>query len=187
MIVTISGHAGSGKSTVAKELAKKLEYKHYSNGDFMRQMAVERDVTLIELSRMAETDKSIDKEIDDRQIKIGKEEDNFIIDSRLGWHFMPDAVKIFLTVDAEVAYNRIYSDKSDKRDVEKISDKDKLISEILERRKSENKRYKEYYGIDQEDLSNYDLLIDTSEMTVEQIVENILAFLKKRLNNSCLK
>ena len=46
MIITISGIAGSGKSTVAKLLAKKLNCKHYSVGDFMRQIAKEKNIPL---------------------------------------------------------------------------------------------------------------------------------------------
>ncbi len=61
MIITISGKAGSGKSTIAKQLAKKLGLKHYSTGDFMRQMAKDKGVSLLELSRIAEKDKSIDQ------------------------------------------------------------------------------------------------------------------------------
>ena len=89
MIITISGIAGSGKSTVAKLLAKKLNYKHYSIGDFMRQIAKERKLTLLELSKQAEKDNSIDKELDKKQIELGKTKDNFVIDSRLGFHFCP--------------------------------------------------------------------------------------------------
>ncbi|MCH9028900.1 MAG: nucleoside monophosphate kinase, partial [Bacteroidetes bacterium] len=64
MIITISGKAGSGKSTVAKELARKLELKHYSIGDLMRQMAKEKNISLTELGKLAEKDDSIDKELD---------------------------------------------------------------------------------------------------------------------------
>ena len=51
MIITISGTPGSGKSTVAKMIATKLGFKHYSTGDFMRQMAKERGISLEELSK----------------------------------------------------------------------------------------------------------------------------------------
>ena len=64
MIITISGKAGSGKSTVAKEIARKLELKHYSIGDLMRQMAKEKNISLSELGELAEKDDSIDKELD---------------------------------------------------------------------------------------------------------------------------
>ncbi|MBI2112124.1 AAA family ATPase, partial [Candidatus Woesearchaeota archaeon] len=83
MIITISGTAGSGKSTVGKLLAKKLKYKHYSMGDLQRQIAEQRGITLLELGKLEETDPSIDKELDQKQIQLGKTENKFIIDGRL--------------------------------------------------------------------------------------------------------
>ena len=67
----------------------------------MREIAAKRGITLLELSKLAETDRSIDKELDNYQIQLGKDEDNFIIDARLGWHFIPDSIKIFLDVNDE--------------------------------------------------------------------------------------
>ena len=56
MIITISGKPGSGKSTVAKRLAAELGLTHVSAGDFMRDMATERGITVLELSAIAEND-----------------------------------------------------------------------------------------------------------------------------------
>ncbi|MEM4246915.1 MAG: nucleoside monophosphate kinase, partial [Candidatus Woesearchaeota archaeon] len=111
MIITISGTPGSGKSTIAKMLAARLGYKHYSAGDFMRQMAVERGIALDELTRIALKDRSIDDEIDRRTVMLGKKEDNFVIDSRLGWKFIPNAVKILLTIRQEVAARRVFAQR----------------------------------------------------------------------------
>ena len=83
MVITIDGPAASGKSTVAKLLAKRLGYDHYSSGDFMRDMAEEMHIDFFELTKQAETDASIDQEIDQRQIKFGKEQDNVGIDGIL--------------------------------------------------------------------------------------------------------
>ena len=90
MIITISGKAGSGKSTVAKQLAKKLNLKHYSIGDIMRQIAKERNLSLNELSKLAEKDKSIDTELDKKQLELRNKKD-FIIDGRLTAYFIPKA------------------------------------------------------------------------------------------------
>ncbi len=111
MIITISGMIGSGKSTVADELARIFKYKRYSSGDFMRQLAQKKNMSLIELSRIAEKDPEIDREIDKRQIELGQKEDNFVIDGRLAWHFIPKSVKIYLDVSNEEAAKRIYKDK----------------------------------------------------------------------------
>ncbi len=146
MIITLSGKAGSGKSTVAKEIASKLKLKHYSTGDLMRSMATERKISLAKLGSLAEEDGSIDKELDDRQIKLGKEENNFVIDGRLTAHFIPNAdLKIFLDCDDKVRAERILRDK---REHEEHQDLQETINKIKEREASERKRYEQYDGVD---------------------------------------
>ena len=112
MILSISGKPGSGKSTVAKSLASHLAMDHVSAGDFMRQMAAERGISVLELSAIAEVDDgAIDREIDDRSRKFGEERDEFVIDARLAWFFIPRSVKVFLDVSIEVATERIFGDR----------------------------------------------------------------------------
>ena len=177
MIITIAGKAGSGKSTIARGIARKLNLKHYSSGDFMRGMAKEKGISLAELGKIAEKDESIDKEIDERQKKLGKEEDDFVIDGRLSAFFIPKAdFKIFLDCDDEVRAKRILGDD---RGTENTNDIKETEEKIKKREDSEAKRYKEYYGFDYCDKNNYTVLIDTTELTPEQIVEKIL----KLVNN----
>ena len=78
----MAGGLGSGKSTTAKIVAEKLGYSHYSGGDFMRKMAEKRGISLADLGNMAETDASIDKEIDQMQKEFMDTNDSFVIDSR---------------------------------------------------------------------------------------------------------
>ncbi len=146
MIITVSGKAGSGKSTVSKLLAKKLGLKHYSSGDFMRQMAKERGVTLAELSKQAEQDKgAIDKEIDERQKELGKKENNFVIDGRLSAFFIPNAdFKVFLDCDDDVRAKRILGDD---RGTENTNGLKETEEKIKKREDSEcNSRRKDISG-----------------------------------------
>jgi len=175
MIITISGIAGSGKSTVAKELAKKLKYKHYSIGDFMREMAKERKVSLLELSKQAEEDRSIDKELDKKQTRL-KKEDNFVIDSRLGFYFIPKSIKVFLGVELNEAAKRILKEK---REHEQYRDIQESIEKIKTRIKSEDKRYSGYYRVDYHNQKNYDLVIDTTNLKIDEVLNKILEFLNK--------
>jgi len=177
MIITISGKAGSGKSTVAKEIAFRLGLKHYSTGDLMREMATNRKISLIELGKLAEKDQSIDKELDNRQIKLGKNNDNFIIDGRLTAFFIPNAsIKIFLDCDDEIRAKRILKDK---RKLEKQKDLQETMNKIKEREASERKRYKKYYKIDYYDKKLYDEIIDTTKMNVTSVVNKILKLVEK--------
>ena len=45
----------------------------------MRDLAKERNLSLEDLGKIAEGDRSIDLTLDKRQIQLGKTEDNFII------------------------------------------------------------------------------------------------------------
>ncbi|MEM4254654.1 MAG: cytidylate kinase family protein [Candidatus Woesearchaeota archaeon] len=178
MIITISGTPGSGKSTIAKMLAARLGYKHYSAGDFMRQMAVERGIALDELTRIALKDRSIDDEIDRRTVMLGKKEDNFVIDSRLGWKFIPNAVKILLTIRQEVAARRVFAQR--RPDEKENISLERTKENMQNRLKAETERYRKLYGVDYTDAKNHDFVVDTSDLTPEQIVERIMGFLKDK-------
>ena len=181
MIITISGTPGSGKSTVAKMIATKLGFKHYSTGDFMRQMAKERGISLEELGELAKIDTLIDKTLDDRQIQLGKDEDNFVIDARLGFHFIPDSIKIYVNVKTEVGAQRILGDiKANLRHEEQAKDIQDMVDKIESRKKSEIDRYTKYYNVNIHDLQNYDLVVDSSYFTAEQIADKVIGFVSSK-------
>ena len=171
MIITISGKAGSGKSTVAKEVAKELGLKHYSVGDLMRKLAKEKKMPLNELSRLAEKDKSIDMELDKKTVEL-RAADNFVIDGRLTAYFLPYAdLKIFLDCDAGVRAERILKDK---RDDEKSKSLKELLEKIRQREKSERKRYSRLYKIDYHDKTLYNLMINTTNLSIREVVDEIM-------------
>ena len=176
MIITISGKAGSGKSTVAKLIAKKLGLRHYSVGDVMREMASDKGITLLELNKLAETDKSIDFELDDRLKKMGKEKNNFVVDGRLTAFFIPNAdARVFLDAENSVRAKRILGDVRE----EEINENLKSTMDNIEKRESsEKKRYKKYYGVDYMNSELYNLLIDTSSMTPQEVADSIVKFVK---------
>ena len=177
MKITIGGTPGSGKDTVANELGKKLKFRVFCAGDFQRKIAEEKGMTILELAKVAETDPSIDKKTDEWVEAIGEADENFIMVSRMGFNFIPDSVKIFLDVMEEEGAKRIFKQHREK-ETENVTPKDTLKG-VKERKALEKERYKKYYGIDVEDPKNYDLVIDTTNMTVHQVVEKILKFLKE--------
>lgn len=177
MIITISGKPGSGKSVVAREIAKRLNLKHYSMGDFQRDIADKRGISITELGRLEEKDRSIDEEVDRRQEELGKKEDNFVIDSRIGFHFIPGSLKIFLDVNFDAGAGRIFRQK---RKEESSATLEGTKKEIRLRVESEKKRYREFYNIDHYDPMNYDLIIDTTSKRIEQVVDEIVKKVRER-------
>ncbi|MBI2141485.1 nucleoside monophosphate kinase [Candidatus Woesearchaeota archaeon] len=183
MIITISGVPGSGKSTVARLVARKLGFRHHSAGDFMREIAEKRGVSLLELGRIAEKDRSIDKELDERTIRLGKEEDDFVMDSRLAYYFIPQSFKVFLMVDEMAAAKRIFSDIKGKKMGRKVEKESTTLAATLasirKRKKSERQRYRKYYGLNPYDTKQYDLVIDTTRTAIEDVVEKVVEAVKK--------
>jgi len=139
----------------------------------MRELAEERGITILELSRLAEEDEAIDREIDGRTVHLADRGEDFVMDARLGWHFIADSLKVFLDVRPDVAAGRIYGAR---RGSEKENtDFETTLAAIESRAESETTRYLTYYGLDYADPSHYDLVVDTSDLSVDQVVDRILA------------
>lgn len=173
MFITIAGDLGSGKSSVGKLVAKTLNYRFLSVGDFMGDLAKEQGLSLMELSQKAMTDGGeIDRLLDKKQITFGKENDNIVFDSRLGWHFIPSSLKIYLRVDIDVSAKRIFLDKRD--DEKENTSLEKTKEFIIKRKQSEKQRYKEYYNLDFDASEHFDLIIDTTNKTIEEVAQKIL-------------
>ena len=178
-IITVCGVLGSGKSTAAKGVAATLGYPHYSGGDFMRAMARERGIDLVELSALADSDPEIDKEIDRKQKEFMDANDNFVIDSRLGWYWAPDSFKVFLTVDIDTAAKRIFTDIENKMRMTEIAEMPETLTDVKkrieDRFESERKRYFDYYGIENHfDPAHFDLVIDTKENDIAAVQRLII-------------
>lgn len=185
-IITITGIVGGGKSSTAKLIASLLGFEHYSMGDVQRTYAEKQGITLAELGQQQERDSTIDRNIDQYQKSLGHEKDNFVIDSRLGWYFIPQSFKVFLTLPLDIAGDRIWEDmdKNPSRKVERYSTKEELIQGLTERINSERKRYFDFYGIKNHlGPRHFNLTVDTSKHTLPEVVAIIKeAYEKWRAN-----
>jgi len=180
LIITIYGHPGSGKSSVAQELARRLGLKHYSVGDLRRRIARERGMTIDQYNRLGETSDETDREADEYQARLGREEDDFVIDSRLGFHFIPHSFKVRLDVDPRVGAKRIFDARRGEQQAERQYGS---VEEVLRgnqvRNTSDRKRYRMYYGVNPEDPGHYDLIVDTTDRTVDEVAQCIIRGVKQ--------
>lgn len=184
MIISIGGYMGSGKSTIAKMLAAKLGWPRYYIGGIRREKARLKGLTLAEYNKLGETDPATDKEVDEYQKKLGEKEDNFVIEGRTSWYFIPRSLKIYLDVDEKIGAERIYNDlkNSDKRnEAAKIKSAADVLKSIKEREQSDTARYQKYYNIDAYDHNNYDYVIDTTDLSKDEVFNRVYRFVKKRL------
>lgn len=171
MNITITGNLGGGKTSVCREL-EKYGFKIITGGGLFRDIAKEKGISVLELNELAKADRSIDDMIDNRTIKIGKEEDNVLFDSRLAWHFAPDSFKVFLLTDSYEAARRTYEGGA--REAEEYSDINATMAGLKQRADLERARFKELYDIDYYDRNNYDLIIESTYASPEQIAKEIM-------------
>ncbi len=181
MIITIAGTPGSGKTTVAVRLAQRLGYTHYSVGNFRRAKAAQAGLTIYEFNALGEKDDFTDREADEWQVWLAEHEDNFVIDGRLGWYFIPKSVKVLLTADPAVGARRVFADHRHKRGGTEgeFGTVEDLELAHRQRMHSDNLRYQRHYGLrDCYDVRHFDLVIDTTELGADDVVERVLAHLK---------
>ena len=171
--IAISGKSGCGNTTVSRMIAEKL-YLNFINFTF-RSLALERGLSLKEVLDLAAIDDSWDREVDSRQVKLARESGGCVLGSRLAVWMLPEAdLKVFLTASPETRALRIHG-----REGESL----KEIEEFTALRdKQDHERYLRIYKINNDDYSFVDLVIDTDNKSAEEIVDQIIIELNKKLS-----
>ncbi len=176
MRITISGPPGSGKTTACNRLSEILGLKAVVFGKIFRELAAEKHLSLLEFGELAEKDPSIDEAIDAKILEIARENENIILESRLSAYMLSrnsiPAFKIYLGASPEVRMSRIGV-----REGQTLEDAKR---ETVERQASEAKRYKMYYDIDINDMSVYDLVVNTDDLDPDGVIETILKAIEGR-------
>ncbi len=175
MRIIISGFAGTGKSSVAKHLAKVFNLKHISAGDLMRDLAVKHGFSS-NGKEFSDYIKQVNKEIDDELNKLVLKElrkNNCVIDSRLmAYLFNGEAIRILLKSSLNVRAKRIAN-----REGISLTTAKKIINE---RDNNDVKRFNKY-GININDLSVYDLILNTELVSKDSMNKVIEYFIKQTI------
>jgi CMP/dCMP kinase len=174
MRITLSGDLGSGKSTVGRRLAERLHLPHYSAGTLFREIGQISNLDALQTNLAAENNIDIDTAVDNRTRELDRTLDNFIIDSRMAWHFVSGATRVYLSASPETAAKRIASDTT--RASESYASLAQALASLERRRDSEIRRYKKLYSVDITDSANYDLIIITDDADIDDIAGLIILF-----------
>lgn len=170
--ITLTGDLGSGKSAVSNILCEKTGFEYVSTGRIQRRIAADMGVDTLELNRLADTDPSIDERIDGIFVALADDPKGYIVDSRMAWFFIPKSFKVYLQTDVQVAAQRIMHDPL--RDREQYATQEEAVQKILARKASENARFLAKYNADCTNLNNFDLVVDTTNRTREEVAALIL-------------
>ena len=175
MLISITGKLGSGKSTVCNLLKERYGFEIYSTGAFQREVARNMGITTLELNKRLREDPSLDYVIDDavKKLSIERAQDKLIFDSRMAWHFADKSFKIFLTIEPCEAARRVMLNQRGSEEF--YADEDEACAKLIERSQVEQARFMQIYGVDYYDFNNFDLIVDTTRRTPEEILDIIMA------------
>ena len=174
--VTISGHPGSGTSTLVSGLSQSLNWKKLNGGQVFRDMAEEQGLTLEEFSQKCKEDDSVDQALDkllvDTMISQNSPE---IVESRLsGWWAYKNNLqcpRIWVEVSEQVRAERVLNREG--------GSMDEKLNLIRERMDSDASRYMQFYGLDINSHVPYTYVIDSDEKDAEEVLRDVLKHLEE--------
>lgn len=177
-IISLAGDLAAGKGTVSKILMEDLGYGVYRNGEYARKLAKEMGLDITSFNKYLAEHPEIDLQIEKSASEYAKANDNFIIDARLGWYAVPESFKVYLRVDIDVAAKRAFEDNN-RKGTEQFETVEEQKQDMIERFQLENERYWKLYHVHKDDMSNYDLVVDTTNMTPNEVANKIKEEYKK--------
>lgn len=176
-VISVSGLAGTGTTTISKMLAYELGYEHVYAGAIIREMAAEHNMDIVAFNDLIIGEPEWDYRVDNLIIEKAREGKK-ILEGRLsGWMMDKgeiNAFKVLLTVSPDEQTRRVAG-----RDAQNLGEAKEAISK---REAGNEKRYKGLYpDVNYHELypdfagnSIFDVRIDTTEKTPDDICEEIL-------------
>ncbi|MCD6442160.1 cytidylate kinase family protein [bacterium] len=174
LTITVSGLSGSGKTTVAKEIAKVFNLKLANAGDLFREYAAKNKIPLDEMSKSLPPE--IDYQIDKMMLNLA-ERGGYVLVARLSAWVAGDWAdcKIFIQCDKKIRYKRVA-----KREGLSLS---RAKIRVENRDNRDYQRYKTLYNVDTNDKTIYDLIINNNQISLEELkgetIKKIKIFFKK--------
>jgi len=171
--ITISGHPGSGTSTLVNLLSENKKWISLNGGELFRQEAKRRNMSLADFGQLCKNDLNVDRELDallKEQMLRSDDEAPSIVESRLaGWWAYQlglDIPRIWLDVDEEERAHRVQSREGGK------------IEEILEASKKrasvDAHRFLELYQLLPEQEEPYTHRIDATSLNPQEVLALVL-------------
>lgn len=176
IVICIAGLTGCGKSTVARQLAKKYGLKHLSGGTALKKLAIEMGYQPHEIGWWETSegvkflkhrlkDSKFDKQVDEQLLKWA-ERGNVVLDSwTMPWLFK-GGFKVWFEASPNVRARRLAKRDgiSKKEAVEAINEKDEKTRRI----------YYDLYGFKLgEDFSPFNLILDVDLLDTEEVFQTL--------------
>ena len=171
--ITISGHPGSGTSTLVKLLADSNGWKSLNGGELFRQEAKRRNMTLADFGELCKNDFNVDRDLDallKQEMLRNDEQAPEIIESRLaGWwayQLKLEIPRIWLDVDEIERAKRVQA-----REGGTI---DSILEESEKRADVDAQRFLELYDLLPEQPEPYSHRIEATSLNPQEVLARVL-------------
>jgi cytidylate kinase len=174
LVITVAGPHGSGRSTQARFIAESFDLRYISAGMVFRERAEELGLSLEEMSRKASVDRDFDNYLDART-KEESRRGGVVIDATLsGWMAEDPDLRIYLSCPLDERVRRIAE-----REGRALGEVD---GETRFREENELRRFRELYRVDLEDLSIYDLAVNTGLFDADGVARILIKVIDEYLS-----
>lgn len=174
---TVSGHPGSGTSTLVGLLREAKGWTSLNGGEIFRAEAARRGIALEAFSELCKQDEAVDRDLD-AQLMAAMDADDGpqIVESRLaGWwgqRLESPAARIWLDVDEAERARRVVAREG--------GDVEAALARGRQRQAADNARYQSLYSIDMDDMSPYTCIIDATQLDPAAVLAAALEHLEAR-------
>ena len=144
----------------------------------MRGVLAKHHMTLEQYNERAKNDHALDDQVD-IALRNLRDHNDIVVDSRLGFYWLPESFKVYLDLDMEVAVARIFKDavsNKNRSDAgEGISSLAEVSHQVQSRMQSEQARFRDLYNVDPYETTHFDLVIDTSRHSPQTVALTVFA------------
>ena len=173
--LTVSGHPGSGTSTLVKALMERNDWTSLNGGDVFREEAKRRGMSLGDFGELCHNEPEVDRSLDELLKQRMKGTDGAdIVESRLaGWwayRLGLPCLRLWLDVDDEERARRVAH-----REGLTVED---ALQANQQRASVDGERFRVLYELVPEDPEPYTHVIDATSLNASQILEHVVALLE---------
>ena len=173
-MICISGNIAVGKTEVATKLSSRLGFKLYKASESFRAKAREKNMDLVEFNEYVKNNPEIDMTIEEKTKEITKDAKDMVVDARLGFFLCQDSFKVYMVSDIDTAAQRLFVAAVSRGKEEQYGSLNEAKKAIIKRENAEKDRYFKLYDVDIHDEDNYDYIIDTTNLSSDEVVEKII-------------
>ncbi len=192
MIILICGFSASGKSYLVNFVAKKFNYNYVHTSDILNQFAngvsekkiqidnTKRNNGWYEFSGLdtkRKNNHNLDKKLDKFLVKLVKTKDNLVLDSWTLPYLVKENPKII----------KIWLDATEKERAKRLALRDKVTYThayklLKEKDKFSKEHFQKLYGFNLgKDKQVFDIVINTTPLSIKEVEKKTLDFLKKKI------